>query len=207
MFIKNVNRDKKILFYYDRQKLFNEVSLISNFMAKNLSTKEGQSLTDDYAMSDDEKSLFDVCVRAAIPDIYESMSKITHGIADAFEEEVSEAGYTESGGVITMNVPTAGQRASAQYDSEGSTITKALPAGTYVELLMQDNEAYNDNMLNLVDSTILNSLKQGILKEFYSVIVQPDLYKISAEKFVAELFKLKQRLFQLKKKVSSSNLS
>ena len=82
----------KIRFYYNRDTLFNDVSLMSNFMAKNLATKEGNSLTDDYALSDDERDLFAVCVRACLPDIYEAMLKITNAIDSAFDDEVTEAG-------------------------------------------------------------------------------------------------------------------
>ena len=64
----------KIKFLYNRDVLFNEVSLMSNYMSKNLSTKDGNALTDDFAISDDEKDLVTVCVRATLPDIYESPS-------------------------------------------------------------------------------------------------------------------------------------
>ena len=44
----------KILFYYNRDTLFNDVSLMSNYMAKNIASKDGNSMTDDFAISDDE---------------------------------------------------------------------------------------------------------------------------------------------------------
>lgn len=166
----------KIRFYYNRDTLFNDVSLMSNFMAKNLATKEGNSLTDDYALSDDERDLFAVCVRACLPDIYEAMLKITNAIDAAFEDEVTEAGPTPA-------------------------------AGTYIEFTLQDNEAYNENVLSIVDSSIYSAIKYGVLKEFYSTILQPDFFKVSSERFLGELFKLKQRLFQLKKKSVVSNLT
>lgn len=166
----------KLLFYYNRDTLFNDVSLMSNFMAKNLATKEGNSLTDEYALSDDEKDLFGVCVRACLPDIYEAMLKITNAVDTAFDDEVAESGPTPE-------------------------------AGTYVEITLQDNEAYNDNVLTIVDASIYNAIKYGVLKEFYSTVIQPDFFKLSSERFVGELFKLKQRLFQLKKKSVVSNLT
>ena len=161
----------KIKFYYKRDVLFNEISLMSNYMAKNLSSKDGNSLTDEYAISDDEKDLVDVCIRAALPDIYEAMTKITNAVTNAFEDDTVISG--EHCVVFTL----------------------------------QDNDAYNSNVLTLVDASLNNCIKQGTLKEIYSTIVNPDFFKISAERFVAELFKLKQRLFQLKKKSVVSNLS
>jgi hypothetical protein len=161
----------KIKFYYKRDVLFNEISLMSNYMAKNLSSKDGNSLTDEYAISDDERDLVDVCIRAALPDIYEAMTKITNAVTNAFDDD-------------------------------------AVVSGEHcVVFTLQDNDAYNSNVLTLVDASLNNCIKQGTLKEIYSTIVNPDFFKISAERFVAELFKLKQRLFQLKKKSVVSNLS
>ena len=177
----------KILFYYDRETLFNDVSLMSNFMAKNLASKEGNSLTDEFAMSDDEKDLFGVCVQQTLPDIYESMAKITHAVIPAFDDDVTEAG-TKSG-----------------TDISGTTVT--IPIGHYVEFTLQDNDAYNENVLTMVDVSLYNAIKQGTLKEYYSVIIQPDFFKVCTERFIAELFKLKQRLFQFKKKSIAPNIN
>lgn len=161
----------KIKFYYKRDVLFNEISLMSNYMAKNLSTKDGNSLTDEYAISDDEKDLVDVCIRAALPDIYEAMTKITNAVTNAFDDDT------------------------------------VISGDHCVVFTLQDNDAYNPNVLTLVDASLNNCIKQGTLKEIYSTIVNPDFFKISADRFVAELFKLKQRLFQLKKKSVVSNLT
>ena len=169
----------KLLFYYDRDVLFNDVSLMSNFMAKNLATKEGNSLTDEFSISDDERDLFGVCVQQTLPDIYESMVKITNAIDQAFDDNV------------TVN---AG-------DIEG------VDPGTYIMFYLQDNEAYNTNVLTMVDASLNNSLKQGVLREFYSIVLQADFFKVCGERFLGELFKLKQRLFQLKKKSVVINIS
>jgi len=177
----------KIVFLYDRDTLFNDVSLMSNFMAKNLATKEGNSLTDDYAISDDEKDLVTVCIRAALPDIYEAMTKITSGVIPAFDDSVAE---------------TAGVKGK---DIAGNNVT--LTAGDYVEFYLLDNDAYNANVITMVDASLYNALKQGVLKEFYSTVLHPEFFKVCSDRFVAELFKLKQRLFQLKKKSVASNLT
>lgn len=176
----------KLVFLYNRDTLFNDVSLMSNFMSKNLATKEGDSLTDEYAMSDDEKDLFGVCVQQTLPDIYEAVTKITHGVVPAFDDCA-----TESAGVKGKDIT-------------GADVT--LTAGDYVEFYLQDNAAYNANVITLIDASIYNALKQGVLKEYYSTIIQADFFKVCTERFIAELFKLKQRLFQLKKKSVVSNL-
>ena len=76
-----------------------------------------------------------------------------------------------------------------------------------MEFILQDNSAYNDNVLTMVDASIYNCIKVGTLKEVYSTITQPEFFNSCATRFVAELFKLKQRLFQLKKKSVVTNLT
>jgi hypothetical protein len=146
---------------------------MSNYMSKNLSTKDGNSLTDDYAISDDERDLVDVCIRATLPDIYEAMVKITNSITSAFEDDD----------------------------------TTAISGEHCVSFTIQDNNAYNENVLNMVDASLYNCLKQGTLKEVYSTVVQPEFFNTTSNRFVAELYKLKQRLFQLKKKSVVSSLT
>lgn len=170
----------EITFYYDSDKLFNDVSLMSAYMTKNLSAENG-SLMDEFNISDDEKDIYKVCVRQTLPNVYETMMKITAGVDNAFEDEV-----------IISTAETEGLKRET---------------GTYIEFTMQDNDAYNDNVLNLVDATLLNCLKYGVLAEFYSICVNGDLQRIAQDKFTTSLFQLKQRLFQLKKKVVSSQLS
>lgn len=161
----------KIQFYYNRNTVFDEVSLMSNYMAKNLATKDGNSLTDEYAISDDEHDLVNICIRAALPDIYEALTKITTLVADAFDDDVTVSG------------------------------------NSCVSFTILDNAAYNDNVLSIVDASLNNCVKFGTLKEIYSTLPQPEFFNSCSNRFVGELFKLKQRLFQLKKKSVVSNLS
>ena len=161
----------KIQFYYNRNTVFNEVSLMSNYIAKKLATKYGNSLTDEYAISDDEHDLVDICIRAALPDIYEAMTKITNLVADAFKDDVTVSG------------------------------------NPCVSFTILDNDAYNDNVLSVVDASLENCVKFGTLKEIYSTLPQPEFFNSCSARFVGELFKLKQRLFQLKKKSVVSHLT
>ena len=161
----------KIQFYYNRDTVFDEVSLMSNYMAKNLATKDGNSLTDEYAISEDERDLVNISTRAALPDIYEAMTKITTLVADAFDDDVTVSG------------------------------------NSCVSFTILDNAAYNDNVLSIVDASLNNCVKFGTLKEIYSTLPQPEFFNSCSNRFVGELFKLKQRLFQLKKKSVVSNLS
>lgn len=227
--------NKTVTFYYKRDALFNDVSLMSNFMAKNLATKEGNSLTDEFAISDDEKDLFGVCVQQTLPDIYEAMAKITSGVSSAFEDNAVEATAEEHsitvGSEIPANTYYVGKSEAdvthnakcvlAPNYNEYVYLASDYASGTavantryfaksdveFVEFQLQDNGAYNENILTLVDASLYNAIKHGVLKEFYSTVIQADFFKVCSDRFIGELFKLKQRLFQLKKKSVVSSLS
>lgn len=169
-----------IKFSYDRGTLFNDISLMSNYMCKNMTSKDGNSLTDDFAISDDETDLVNVCIRNVLPDIYESLIKITTAVVPAFDDDES----------VTTGAGTANE-----------TTTH------YVWFKIQDNDNYNNNVLSMVDASLYNCLKIGTLKCIYSKLVQPELFNVCSARFLSEIFKLKQRLFQLKKKSVSSNLN
>ena len=203
----------KITFYYDSDKLFNDVSLMSAYMTKNLKGDAG-SMMDEFSISDDERDIYNVCVRQALPNIYEAMLKITprdeSAFDDAFVVKLGDERETSTSGSGTTSVTTekaveidvtTGKDKNAKANSLGRF------AGKYIEFTLKDNDSYNENVLNLVDATLINCLKHGILAEFYSICINADLYRIAQDKFVTSLFQLKQRLFQLKKKSVSSQLS
>lgn len=73
-----------------------------------------------------------------------------------------------------------------------------------ISFSVKNNNAYNDNVLPLVDSTIYDCLKYGVLSEFYSICTQASLYGIVKAKYEEMLHLLDQRLYQLKKRSISS---
>lgn len=203
----------KITFYYNSEKLFNDVSLMSAYMTKNLKSEAGSAM-DEFSISDDERDIYDVCVRQALPNIYETMMKITSGDGNAFDdafvvnlgdERKTTENKDDDGTVVSVTENDEKFENGVDVNAKENTFGRF--AGKYVEFTMVNNDAYNKNVLNLVDATLLNCLKHGILAEFYSICVNAELYRIAQDKFTTSLFQLKQRLFQLKKKVVSSQLS
>lgn len=162
-----------IVFSYDSDKLFNDVSLLSAYMVKNLGNENG-SLLDGFAITGDEKDVYEVCLSQTLPDIYEHIIKTTSGVTDAFKTETISADEGQTG--------------------------LMRPKGTYVVVSVKDNEAYNENILSLVEPTLYDCIKYGTLSEFYSVNLNADLLSLARAKFNECLSQLNRRLFQLKKK-------
>ena len=150
-----------ITFSYEADSLFNDVGLISAFMTKDLVNENG-SVMDNFIITEDERDLFDLCVKQIIPNIFDEMLKMSTCVL----------GYSNENGTISFSV--------------------------------KDNNAYNENVLPLVDSTIYDCLKYGVLSEFYSICTHAQLFGIVKGKYEEMLHLLNQRLYQLKKRSISS---
>ena len=156
-----IKENGAIKFIYKADDLFNDVGLISAFMAKNLQNEKG-SLLDEFAITSDERELFDMCVKQALPNIFDEMLKMSSCVT----------GMEEKDGNIILS--------------------------------FWDNNSYNDNALTIVDMTIYDCLKYGVLAEFYSICVHTDLLTIAQSKYAEMLRLLNKRLVPLKMRSISS---
>lgn len=73
-----------IVFSYETTSLFNNVSLQSTYMTKELMGKDGRNIGEQYAMSEDEIDAFNVSLDIIMSDIFEIFLKLTNGITDAY---------------------------------------------------------------------------------------------------------------------------
>lgn len=74
-----------------------------------------------------------------------------------------------------------------------------------VKVTILDNNAYNNNVLTLVDMAIKDCIVAGCLKGWFEVCSHADLFKMSSDKYFMSKEILKRRLFQLKKKRAFSS--
>lgn len=162
----------EVTFFYNKEKLFDDVGLLSAHMAKSVSS-DGAAI-DEYSITTDERELFDICVKQTMPNIYEALMKLSSGVSDAFNDDVEVK------------------------EDELNDLERKV--GTYIEFTINDNTSYNSNVLNMVDTTIDTCLKYGTLMEYYATCINAGLQKAAQDKFIVSLEQLKQRLFQLKKK-------
>lgn len=156
-----------ITFKYDNTALFNSVSLLSSYMVKNMKMEEGSSL-DEFSISEDEREIFNECLKQALPNIYEVIMQVAPSCDGAFSD--------------------------------------GLDNNSPVTISIKDNGAYNTNVIAIVDATLYDCIKYGILSAFYSICVNEGLYTIAGGKLSANINQLKQRMFQLKKKTVSPQL-
>ena len=160
MAFKKDTNSGTIAFSYTRGQLFNNASLRSTYKARGLVDQQGNYIGESYALSDDERDAFDVCVGNVVSDVYDTILKMTSGISDAFAADSDQVSFK-----------------------------------------IMDNQGYNENTLKNVDVSIQNTLIYGILRDWYDLCAKPDFYVEYTEKYQLALNLLRDRLFQLKKKV------
>jgi hypothetical protein len=169
----------EITFYYNSEDLFDGVSMLSAYMAKNLGEESGDML-DEFCITKDEREAYDACVKQVLPHIYEAMMQLAI-------DSATERAFNDS--------EVVGQKETTGLQRE---------VGTYVVFTIRDNGSYNNNAKSLVSDTLYDCLKYGILAEYYSVNANTELYRMSNDKFVSHLIALKSRLFQLKRRKVTS---
>lgn len=81
-----------IKFSYPINDIFKKASRASAFSARGMRDKEGNSLFDDYSLTDDEMDIFEQGLDSILPDIYNKIIKLTSGVENAYDldEELSE---------------------------------------------------------------------------------------------------------------------
>lgn len=72
--------------------------------------------------------------------------------------------------------------------------------GSRIEISIKDNKAYNENAVELTDIAIRDCLIYGSLMEFYSVVINADMYKLAQKSYLENTLKFKKMLFHLSKK-------
>ena len=165
-----------ITFSYSSEELFNQAGILSSYMAKSLGG-DGAAL-DKFSITSDEQDIFNVCLKQSLTSVYNAIVKLTSGVNGALNDNVVVSADETSG---------LGRK-----------------QGTYVEITLKDNAAYNVNTLNIIEKTLKDCIVYGSLMSFYSVNINVDLYRISQTSFDTSMATLKKTLFHLSKKKTSS---
>ena len=172
----------QIIFYFPHKLLFENVQHQSAFMCKNIVSKEGEDLSERYAITDDEAGMFAVCLAETLPDVYDIIKPLTHNIEDAFHANIT--------GVEIKAI------------SEALVGLDVVDTERYVVIRIIDNAAYNPNTVMLVDAALRSTVEQGVLSNFYLRVTHPELTKLSATMFAGQTNSLSHRIMPLRKKTA-----
>ena len=159
-----------IQFYYLTEDLFSNVSLRSMYRALNIKAESGESLIDDFAISEDERDAFNVLIRDAAHEVFQHVLKMCKGITSAL--------------VLDSFI----------------FIDDASSSGPYYAVKVLDNDAYNENNLEIVENTIKMLLQVHVLKNWYELKGHTDEQtKLMAKYNSLKIKLINKDLFGLKK--------
>lgn len=141
-----------ITFSYSNDELFNDVSLLSSYMVKNMVFEAGPAL-DEFVITDDEKDVWKVCLKQALPNIYEALLKISSGVTDAFNDNV-EVGSKK---YLQIKIKDNKEYNTNVLSIVESTLRDCINYGTLVEYYSIN---INDGLLNLAKGKFNNYMFQ-----------------------------------------------
>ena len=179
---KKIEETNEIVFSYPVNGIFESASRVSAYNSKNIRDNQGNSLLAEYAISEDEKDVFIQGLHSVLPEIYEKILKIT--------DRNKNSDNTSAFGIKKVVLDA----------------TKPTEETECVYFEIKDNDAYNYNVLSLVDASFLECIVEGSLKAWYKNCAQADLLAMYTRSFAENLEKLFSRMFQLKIKKTTNML-
>lgn len=79
-----------IIFTQLKDKLFDTVSMHSTFMTKSMKNEKGELIGEEYALTADEKSAFEVILKVVLSEVFEVFKKHTDGITSSYKITATE---------------------------------------------------------------------------------------------------------------------
>lgn len=177
MFTKTTDSGNKvIIFHYATEDLFDAAQILSMYRAKNIiDTKKEESQIDEVGISEDERDLFKVFAKVAIFDAFAQVVKMTKGVPSSpWVDQVVYIGDSSTSGYVT------------DEKSYG--------------FMIFDREAYNVNVVQLVDHGILQFMRNEILFNWWSTSgIQTEADKAEKTWRESRQTLVNKYLFQLRK--------
>lgn len=123
---EKIEKEGVISFYYNCEDMFSDVCTLSAYMVKNASAEAG-ALLDDFAITDDEREVYDYSLVKAAMAVYEAFSKIGKGYAPI----VRRVGYDDS--YTTFKIVDNKSYSDSHVEFADATIEDCLRYGILAE--------------------------------------------------------------------------
>lgn len=156
MYSKITGTPNKIRFLFLKDKIFSHVSLRTQYRARSMKDEKGQSLIDDYAVSEDERDAFNIHLDTASYDVFNSVLKMTKGI------DVDDAISVDHFTALTGTDWTCAAGSNAMVSAaNGDVVTDGLNVGDKVKI--QDEVHIVESITDLKNFTLESNLITALL--------------------------------------------
>lgn len=202
-----------VLFMYSINDLFEEVKKITATIAKGVFDKNGKSLFDTYAVTEDERGIIDTFLRNGTSNLYSLFSPYSRIIFPSY--------LYDEGSVIPDydNAKTYAPKDRMKYDGEifecSASVTGINPDNIlapnywlvlpdYVDtkgkiiIVMDYNHHYRDNVLKLVETKLPTSIISYVLTEWFKITGLNDRAISYGSEFAYLRDEIQGHLFSLK---------
>ena len=212
-----------IKFFWGTTELFDSVQLRTSYRAKMIKDQAGEPQLDDFAMSPHERRVFVEYLRDVIYELATAMFKLTQGIsASVFIDDDTKLIFSIYGKSIDAT-DCAGAAIAPQGTEQDYPIYKVVEewggfeVGDYVSLNKEsglfevvlpikasgfsivDNNSFNENVLELIQTKMENCIKYYIMREWYgSLALEKDMAANDAM-YKSRLTEMKNLTHELRK--------
>jgi len=202
-----------VMFIYLIEDIFSEVKKITAIRARSIKNKAGDSLIDEYAMTDDELSIFSTFCKNASTDLYSIFVAFCKAITPGYLHDVGEI-------IPLFDISTIYHPDDIiKYDNKiykcistsayltpvselGSTIWENLPdwidTKEKIIFVIDYDPEYKINVINFIESKIKNCLICYVLGEWYSMVGLKDMELSYKSNYVDQKDSIMGNLFNLK---------
>lgn len=165
-----------LVFHYASDDLFDRVNALSLYKGKAIKNSSGESMIDDVAMTSGERDAFNIFMPTAATKVFSLVQKMTNSVTNALIID----------GAVDFG------------DASDSDLTSQYA------VIVEDNDAYNDNCLLQVDKGIQDMLTFHCLSDWYELMNLDDqAAKMLAKYNEMRLEMVNKRLFDLRKPLLS----
>lgn len=165
-----------LVFHYYTDDLFDRVNALSLYKGLAVKNQNGEANIDEVAMTAGERDAFNIFMPTAATKVFSLVQKMTNSVDNA---------------LIINDIVPFGDASDSDQESQYAVI-------------VEDNEAYNENTLIQVDKGILDMLTYHCLSDWYELKnLDNEAAKMLAKYNEMRLEMTNKRLFDLRKPLLS----
>lgn len=165
-----------LVFHYLTDDLFDRVNALSLYKGRSIKDSKGESQVDDVAMTAGERDAFNIFMPTAATKVFTLVQRMTNSVTNA---------------IIINGVVNFGDASDSDLSNQYAVI-------------IEDNDAYNENTLLQVDKGIQDMLTWHCLADWYELLeLNEQASKMLAKYNDMRIEMVNKRLFDLRKPLLS----
>ena len=140
--LEKIENEGVVTFTYNHDDLFSDAGRESAYMTKNSAAESGAAL-DEFALSDDERELYDSCLDKTVTNLYGFLAKIGAGFDSSADIECEDGNTVKA---VRISIKDNDAYSANALDLVDKTIAECLTYGTLSEFYSTNANAILQKM-------------------------------------------------------------